>query len=195
MGKLIAFEGIDHVGKTTLVDLIYQKLVLEGLKCVTFSFPGKEPRSLGALVYDIHHNTNKYFDDLTMESLQLLHIAAHIDCLKQKIIPYIKEGYIVLLDRCWWSTFAYGKANGIDEGFLSSILLPERYLFDSITNKKIFYISRNNIEIDYNISIHEQILHNYDGLLQMDRMASKFENDSSLDIAVEKLYYEVKKIL
>jgi hypothetical protein len=50
--------------------------------CVIVAFLGNEPRTLGSLVYDIHHNQAKYFDvSLSETSLQMLHIAFLIDLI------------------------------------------------------------------------------------------------------------------
>ncbi|KUO51109.1 MAG: hypothetical protein APF76_16580 [Desulfitibacter sp. BRH_c19] len=92
-----------------------------------YSFPGKESRTLGAIVYDLHHNQEAFVDkQIDALSLQILHVAAHIDTIKNRIIPDLKAGKIVLLDRFWWSTYAYGVANGINKSILKDIILPEK---------------------------------------------------------------------
>lgn len=95
------FEGIDNVGKTTIIQELYRKIEDErDDNCITLAFPGHEPRTLGGLVYDIHHHIEDYFDKSVNEaSLQLLHIAAHIDLIQRKLIPLSRRNYIVLLDR------------------------------------------------------------------------------------------------
>lgn len=58
---IYVFEGIDHVGKTTIVQRIKEIIDKTGKECIILSFPGKADGTLGALVYDIHHNQKKYF--------------------------------------------------------------------------------------------------------------------------------------
>ena len=87
------FEGIDNVGKTTIIQALHRKIKDErDDHCIALAFPGHEPRTLGSLVYHIHHHIEDYFDKPVNEaSLQLLHIAAHIDLIQRKLIPLSKE--------------------------------------------------------------------------------------------------------
>ena len=125
-GRLYIFEGIDHVGKSSIVATLKETLMSKGILCSTYSFPGKEPETLGGLVYDFHHNMSKYISNtIDPISLQLLHIAAHIDIINKQILPDLSEGRVVLLDRSWWSTYAYGIASGIDKNIIKKGISPE----------------------------------------------------------------------
>ena len=151
-GALIVFEGIDHVGKSTIVDLVNDELSKSytTITIEVYQFPGKHEGTLGNLVYDIHHNLKKYnLNSIDPLSLQLLHIAAHIDILKSKIIPAIDNGHIVLLDRYWWSTIAYGEGDGIPSTMLYKIIEVEKEITDNISNKVFIYITRNDRIKDY----------------------------------------------
>jgi dTMP kinase len=55
---------------------------------------------------------------LSSASLQLLHIAAHIDAIERRIKPTLGQGRIVILDRFWWSTMVYGAVSGVSEALL-----------------------------------------------------------------------------
>ena len=83
------FEGIDNVGKTTIIQALKQKIQeTTDYKCVNVAFPGNEPRTLGNLVYRIHHQQEQYFDvPINETSLQILHIAAHIDLIHRQLKP------------------------------------------------------------------------------------------------------------
>lgn len=102
-GKLVVFEGIDHVGKSTICELIIKSFVRQGMACSMHSFPGKQDGTLGKLVYDIHHDKEGIFagnleinsSNIDSLSLQIMHVAAHIDLLNKKIIPDIETGKIV----------------------------------------------------------------------------------------------------
>ena len=118
-GRLIVFEGPDGVGKSTLAQALTNRLMAMGLSCEHLSFPGKEEGTIGSLVYDVHHRPAGYgIGAITAASLQALHIAAHLDAIEQRIVPALNEGRWVILDRFWWSTWAYGCAAGVDKATL-----------------------------------------------------------------------------
>ena len=114
-GHLIVFEGPDGVGKTTLARLLTRELEHRGCHCLYKSFPGQEEGSLGRLVYDIHHHPHKFgIEQMSPTSLQMLHIAAHVDAIERDIKPSLQRGHHIILDRYWWSTLAYGIVGGSD---------------------------------------------------------------------------------
>ena len=103
-GQLIIFEGPDGVGKSTISREVQKRLQLYGENSDLLTFPGREEGTLGQLVYKIHHEPEKLgLTSLTGSSLQVLHIAAHLDSIESRIIPALAEGKTVLLDRYWWS--------------------------------------------------------------------------------------------
>ncbi|SEO79725.1 Thymidylate kinase [Amphibacillus marinus] len=164
-GTLYIFEGVDNVGKTTIIKKIKKRLENEYIPCSVYSFPGKQKRTLGQFVYKFHHDIKKYIDnDLNNISLQLLHIASHIDILTRCILPDLKQGKTVLLDRSWWSTYAYGIANGISETQMNMILLPEMEILKEINIGKVFLINRNQDKLEYSKTIHEDIISAYKDL-------------------------------
>lgn len=164
-GKLYVLEGIDNVGKTTIINKVYSSLKNKNIPCSTYSFPGKEPNTLGNLVYDFHHNKNKYINfDINNISLQLLHVASHIDLLSRCIIPDLKQGKIVLLDRFWWSAYAYGIANGINKKQLKAILEPEMQIIKNLKIDKIFLVKRDIITKEYDEFTAKNIIAAYEDL-------------------------------
>ncbi len=148
------FEGIDNVGKTSIIHALKQQIQeATDYRCVDIAFPGNEPRTLGNLVYNIHHHQEQYFNvPINDTSLQLLHIASHIDLIQRQLMPLSNLKYIVLLDRFWWSTYVYGLAGGVEENIIQSIIAPELLYWKDIDIKKIFLIERRERQKDYELS-------------------------------------------
>lgn len=126
-GRLLVVEGPDGVGKSTICRGLVELLRSRGHDLLPLSFPGKEPGSLGELVYRIHHDQEPLrVAEISVLAKQALHIAAHIDAIDRQILPALAEGKIVLLDRYWWSTWVYGLVSGCRRRKLRSLVNAER---------------------------------------------------------------------
>lgn len=197
--KIFVFEGIDHVGKSTIVAEVAKQLEKIKISYSIYSFPGKECRTLGALVYDLHHNQDTYFDKpIDALSLQMLHVASHIDIINNRILPDLNSGKVVLLDRFWWSTYAYGVANGIKESAIKDILVPEKKALKKLNIAQYFYIRRKNCTNDYSSSYSKAILKTYDELAVETEKTGRLtivDNDFELAIALEKILKKIMKSL
>ena len=141
-GRLFVFEGSDGVGKSTISEKVAEYLRKKGFDVLLLSFPGNEPNSLGDLVYKIHH---KEFGigNISAASLQALHIAAHIDCIENRIRPAILDRKTIILDRYWWSTMVYGLAAGIPKSILDAMVSLEKTIWGTLLPEKLFLITRH----------------------------------------------------
>ena len=106
-GKFVVFEGVDHSGKTTQIDLAEKWLLSRGHKVVRFREPGGTPA--GERIRDVLLDKAISISPL---SEMLLFMASRVQLLEQKIIPDIKDGFVVILDRYWFSTYAYQGIGG-----------------------------------------------------------------------------------
>ncbi len=144
-GTLIVIEGPDGVGKTTLADLLAAQLRQLGQRVESFSFPGRAPGTLGRLVYDLHHNPEALgVEAPSALSLQVLHIAAHVDAIARQIRPHLSSGVTVILDRYWWSTWVYGSVAGVDLAALESVVALENTVWKDCKPTAIFLLSRSH---------------------------------------------------
>jgi dTMP kinase len=106
-GKFVVFEGVDHCGKTTQIDLAEKWLIARGYDVLRFREPGGT--EAGERIRDILLDKS-----LSIEPLceMLLFMASRVQLLEQKIVPALNNGQVVLLDRYWFSTYAYQGAAG-----------------------------------------------------------------------------------
>lgn len=187
---IYVFEGIDNVGKSTIVRKLKEKISETlGCECVVIAFPGNAPRTLGSLVYDIHHNQTKYFElPLNETSLQLLHIASHIDLIQGKLKELNSKPSIVLLDRFWWSTYVYGSAGKLDRNIVQAILEPELMHWKDLNVRRVFLIERENRERDYEEEKDKRIVELYRDLATKATNSVIINNDGSIEETVQEIY-------
>lgn len=122
-GRLIVMEGADGSGKTTLAHELVAHLKTRGLRAEYLSFPGRESGTLGAEVYALHHKCQERGGpSIHPASLQVLHIAAHIDAIECRILPALRRGTHIVLDRYWWSTWVYGVVSGAPASSLKAMI-------------------------------------------------------------------------
>ena len=111
-GIFISFEGPDGAGKTTVLEAILPQLKkLVAKEVITTREPGGVAiaESIRDLILDVNH-TN--MDDKTE---LLLYIAARRQHLVERILPELKKGNLVLVDRFIDRSVAYqGYGRGLD---------------------------------------------------------------------------------
>jgi len=134
-GTLVCFEGLDCSGKTTIVQKLLEILNFEEVKCVSFSFPN----TLGP-AWNVIQSYQREFIDMEPHAAHLLYSANRWG-MQEAIIKYLDSGYVVLLDRYFYSGIAYscGYA-GLDLTWAcnveSGLLCPD-IVFYMNTNKEI----------------------------------------------------------
>lgn len=199
-GHLFVFEGADGVGKTALIEKLKSKLESQNRSIKFIGFPGYQKGTLGNLVYQIHNNP-KIIDISTIDptSLQLMHIAAHIDSINREIIPSLKKGVIILLDRYWWSTYVYGKISGIEESLLKQMIILEKHYWKTYLPSTLFLIKSPKEPYKSGLDIKQwgRIVSEYDLLLQHESKSYpivdiinesiEFTRDTVLEILLERL--------
>lgn len=165
-GRLIVFEGPDGVGKSTVSTSILNYLRERGEYCELLTFPGKEPGTLGGLVYGLHHDSSKYgIESLTPASQQALHIAAHLDAIERRILPALSNGRHVLLDRFWWSTWVYGVVAGIEKLLLKNLITVELAQWRDVRPAAVILLRRPSpLDRDDDSTRWQTLCHQYSSL-------------------------------
>ncbi len=142
-GALIILEGPDEVGKSTLAGALAEELASRRISCLHAAFPGDAEATLGRLVNRVHHHPEEFgLEDITPNSLQALHLAAHLDMIERIIQPALAQGHWVVLERCWWSMWVYGICAGGDPEILEAMVAVERQLWTDTRPSVIFLVDR-----------------------------------------------------
>jgi dTMP kinase len=131
-GKFIVFDGLDGSGISTQAQKLVDFLNLPEQK-QKFGHTGvhltKEPTSslIGGLIRSqLSHEWKS-----SPECLQLLFSADRAHHLEKEIIPLLERGVIVVCDRYFFSTIAYGSLQIKDEKWLYN--LNKKFLFPDLT--------------------------------------------------------------
>lgn len=106
-GKLIVIDGTDGSGKTTQINLLSKKLKKDGFKVKTIHFPHYE-NFIGGFIG--HCLTEQYYNFINVHPkiVSVLYAADRWES-GEEIKKYLKNGYMVVLDR-------YVSANQIHQG-------------------------------------------------------------------------------
>jgi dTMP kinase len=99
---LITFEGIDGCGKTTQINNLKNYLQERDLNVTIFREPGGT--SLSEKIRDLLLFET---DEMDFRTELLLFSAARSQLVVEKVIPLLKKGELVILDRYYDSTVAY----------------------------------------------------------------------------------------
>ena len=114
-GAFITFEGIDGCGKTTQLGMAREYLESCGWNCIVTREPGGTPIAESIRSILLSPENIAMSDSCEI----LLYCAARAQHVKEKIIPGLKNGAIVLCDRFQEATLAYqGFGRGYDMGEL-----------------------------------------------------------------------------
>lgn len=114
MSRFIVIEGLDGSGKTTISKRLVEYLRERGYRAHYTYEPSDSPfaeafRRIKDLI-----ETNSVIDALAMALDRAYH-------LSQEIEPLLREGYVVVSDRYYYSTIAYQGAMGLDIDWLVSL--------------------------------------------------------------------------
>jgi len=123
-GKFIVFEGLDGSGQSTQSKLLKEFLTKKRHQVLLTKEPTIDSQA-GKKIRKILDKKKK----IPAAELQKLFVRDRKEHLENLILPALKKRKIVISDRYFFSTFAYGTASGLDLGWLikmnSHFLLPD----------------------------------------------------------------------
>lgn len=114
-GKLIVLEGTDGVGRSTQTALLREWLESEGFAVSTTGL--KRGKLAGKAIQSAMNGHT--LGDITMN---LSYATDFADRLERDIIPALRAGFVVLLDRYIYSIIARGQVRGADPKWLRNAL-------------------------------------------------------------------------
>lgn len=199
LGKFVVFEGLDGSGQSTQAGKLVDFLNLPNQK-LKFGHTGahltKEPTSslIGGLIRSqLTHEWKS-----SPECLQLLFSADRIHHLEKEIIPLLERGVIVVCDRYFFSTIAYGSTDIKDRDWLLN--LNKNFLFPDFTfllkvSPKICIERISKTRYGFTLFEKEEILEKV--WKNFEKLAKEFKNVYIIDgeRPVEKIAENIKKII
>lgn len=192
-GYFITVEGGEGAGKTTVLELLKDKLMAAGYDILITREPGgiSISEQIRQVILNPEHT------EMEKRTEALLYAAARRQHLIQKIIPALKAGKVVLCDRFVDSSLAYqGYARdiGIDEVFSINQFAIEDQMpsltlfFDIPPEKGLERIAlnsareKNRLDLE-EITFHERVYEGYQILMKRfpDRI-KKVNADQAVDV-------------
>lgn len=125
-GKFIVFEGLDGSGQSTQAALLKDFLAGKGFEVVLTKEPTKDSQASR----EIRETLDKKIE-ITPQKLQELFTQDRREHLLNLIMPALKEGKMVISDRYFFSTFAYGVSSGLELDWL--IKINDEFLVPDLT--------------------------------------------------------------
>ncbi len=102
--RLIVFEGIDGSGKSTQAKMLAERMLADGDKVYSTFEPTKS--RIGSIIRDIFTHKMEA-DHQTIAALFLADRLDHIQNKENGMLKKIEEGYTVICDRYYFSSYAY----------------------------------------------------------------------------------------
>ena len=200
-GLFITFEGIDGCGKTTQIKLLTQKLDEERIDYLVFREPGGT--EIGEKIRKILLDNGNI--DMAAKTELLLYSASRYQLCKQRLIPELEAGNIIICDRFYDSTTAYqGYGRGLNIDFINSLnkfatdeLIPDiTFFLDIPLEERTNRISNNKLDRleSEHASFHTEVRkgfleisnHNKDRIVKLDGTASVEEISCNIWNKIER---------
>lgn len=189
-GKLIVIEGTDCSGKETQTKLLVKRLINDGIKCIRLSFPMYDTPT-GKIVGGAYLGKSDISESLFEEGSS--NVDPYISCLYyaadrkyniDKVLDYIKNGYVVILDRYTTSNMAHQGCKIADK--------DERFNMYNWIDKLEFWLLKLPVP-DKTIFLHMPF--KYSKILMSNRkFLDNNEKDDTYIMNAERAYTELQEL-
>ena len=189
-GKLIVIEGTDCSGKETQTKLLVKRLINDGIKCIRLSFPMYDTPT-GKIVGGAYLGKSDISESLFEEGSS--NVDQYISCLYyaadrkyniDKVLDYIKNGYVVILDRYTTSNMAHQGCKIADK--------DERFNMYNWIDKLEFWLLKLPVP-DKTIFLHMPF--KYSKILMSNRkFLDNNEKDDTYIMNAERTYTELQEL-
>lgn len=109
-GHFIVVEGIDGSGQDTQAELLEKYLMSQGFNVLKTREPTEE-REIGVLIHKVLSGNLVSPGALALQKWMVIDRSNH---LSKEIEPHLNDGGVVVCVRYFYSTLAYGQADGLD---------------------------------------------------------------------------------
>ena len=199
-GKFITFEGGECTGKTTIINELASDLKSKGYDVMITREPGgiNISEQIRNIILD-PKNT-----EMVAETEALLYAASRMQHLKEKVIPALEKGSIVLCDRYLDSSLVYqgyarglGVENVLRANHFALDYLPDLTLFIDIDPKiALKRLENRQDKVDRldaeGLAFHEKVYHGYLEVAKMYPDRIKSINGSQ---SLEEVTNDCKKLV
>jgi len=197
--KFIVFEGIDGSGKSTISNLLFEKLRSEKIDIYKTFEPTDSP--IGSVIKNIL-NKRILSDDKTIGALFLADRLDHIQNPVSGMLQYLEQGKHVISDRYYYSSYAY-HVPMLDMDWViaankvcADLLRPDIVFFIDISAKesmKRLSASRAFLDLFETEEKMDQVIINYKKAIQKE---GRKDNVVIIDgqRSVEEIFEEVWKL-
>ena len=175
-GKIIVIEGTDCSGKETQSVLLEKRLKEQGKKCVHFGFPMYDSptgRIVGGPYLGNPEISAGFFKegaDKVDPHIASLYYAADRKYNMEKILPYLNDGYYVILDRYTTSNLAHQGSKIQDKEWLLQLPKPDYTIFLHMPYQYSLELRKNRKVIDENERSEEHLKNAEDAYIELSEM-------------------------
>ena len=193
-GLFITFEGGECSGKTTIIKSVCAALEERGISYISTREPGgiDIAEQIRSIILDIKNTA------MTEETEALLYAASRMQHLKERVVPAVERGDIVICDRFLDSSLAYqGYARGLG---MESILkinhfalnhLPDLTLFIDVKPEVALTRLANRNKSDRldleTLEFHQHVYEGYNAVCELyPERIKRIDGNRELDIICEE---------